>query len=384
MWLISTSRAEHSFFSRPEDVPGGYAILSHVWLPMDLEDTFQKLQGYKERCQENVLMMKSSTRLAPKLPTNPRDLVSSKIRAFLVFAEKDGYAWAWADTCCIDKTSSAELSEAINSMFRYYSLSHTCYVYLSDHGESRRNSLHRSQWHGRGWTLQELVAPKEVVFLSRSWIPLGTKLDLAMMLEEATGIPAPVLRFERSITDMSVAARMSWASKRKTTRVEDEAYCLFGLFGINMPTLYGEGSRAFYRLQEEIMKTSVDTSLFAWGPILREPHPSFGEVVPQMVFTQPEFFLLADSPSRFEGAGSVVFVRFSSHFKPDANVSAIVTHGIWNITYLSKLTSRIAAMLTQPQRSHPMVFVCNCPSLISTISTTSSTCHASGTSSQCI
>ncbi|KAH9924635.1 uncharacterized protein BXZ73DRAFT_91226 [Epithele typhae] len=192
-------------------------------------------------------------------------MVSKKIRDFLIFAKRDGYDWAWADTCCIDKTSSAELTEAINSMFRYYSLAHICYVFLNDVEESQPGaptfgaSFRRSRWHTRGWTLQELLAPREVVFLSR-------------ILKQATGIPKAVLRSDKGITDVSIAARMSWASKRKTTRIEDEAYCLFGRFGVSMPTLYGEGRKAFYRLQEEIMKTSLDLSLFAWGG-LRQDRP---------------------------------------------------------------------------------------------------------------
>ena len=155
-------------------------------------------------------------------------------------------------------------------MYRYYALSDVCYVYLSDvpadcdmtdHG----SEFSESQWHKRGWTLQELLAPKTVMFMSSTWTLLGMKLELAQTLEEITGVGASVLRFDEDVTDVSVAARMSWASTRTTTRVEDEAYCLFGIFGINLPALYGEGRNAFYRLQEEIMRTSVDTSLFAWG-----------------------------------------------------------------------------------------------------------------------
>ena len=203
----------------------------------------------------------------------PRDLLSPKVRGFLEQAEKDGYDWAWADTCCIDKTSSAELSEGINSMFEYYAQSSVCYVYLvgvspgpvdqDPKYDLRDDEFEGHRWHTRGWTLQELLAPKDVRFMSDNWTYIGNKFNLARRLERCTNIPESVLRFEKEITEMCIAERMGWASERKTTRVEDEAYCLFGLFGINMPTLYGEGRNAFYRLQEEILRTSVDTTLFA-------------------------------------------------------------------------------------------------------------------------
>ena len=206
-----------------------------------------------------------------------RDRLSPKIRNFLLAAKSYKLDWAWADTCCIDRTSSAELSEAVNSMFLYYSSSEVCIAYLNDvcptvtQGDMPED-FGRSMWHKRGWTLLELVAPKVVAFMAKDWTHIGTKYQLADAMEKAVEgcPPASVLRFEKEIRDMSVAQRMSWAAGRKTTRVEDEAYCLFGLFDVNMPTLYGEGRNAFYRLQEEIMRTSTDTSLFAWHLDIRQ------------------------------------------------------------------------------------------------------------------
>ena len=159
-------------------------------------------------------------------------------------AEEHGLEWAWADTCCIDKTSSAELTEAINSMFEYYSRSYVCYAYLSDvPGRlSARSDLYWkmqfqfSKWYSRGWTLQELIAPKTLIFMAEDWSRLGTKYELAPLLGDMENMPpTSVLRFEMDFSETSVAQRMSWAARRATTRVEDEAYCLFGLFGINMP-----------------------------------------------------------------------------------------------------------------------------------------------------
>ncbi|KAI0742572.1 heterokaryon incompatibility protein-domain-containing protein [Daedaleopsis nitida] len=255
MWLLDTHTFQLHFFVSPSAVKEGYVILSHVW--DEEEQSFQDLQNIHDRCK--------------KSGENARSLVSPKIRHFCALAVRQGYRWAWIDTCCIDKTSSTELSEAINSMFRYYSLALVCYAYLKDvpaHGDhgTSGSPFRSSRWHTRGWTLQELIAPRIVHFLSSTWEYLGSKADLAPVLRRCTGIPVAVLRLEQRPEDVSVAQRMAWSAKRDTTREEDAAYCLLGLFGINMPTLYGEGKNAFRRLQEEILKNSRDTTLFAWGP----------------------------------------------------------------------------------------------------------------------
>ncbi|KAH9936797.1 heterokaryon incompatibility protein-domain-containing protein [Epithele typhae] len=255
MWLLETARANLVFFPQPEDVPGGYVILSHTWLESEEEETFQKVQKLNPH---------------PSSPPwfNPRDHLTPKIRSFLEFAEDHGYKYAWVDTCCINKESSAELSEGINSMFRYYALSAICYVYLSDvdtDSVKMWEDFRRSRWHRRGWTLQELIASRFVMFYSKEWICLGTKYELAEHLEKSTGISAAILRFEISFTNATIATRISWAAHRRTTRPEDTAYSLFGLFGVNMPTLYGEGQLAFCRLLMEILKTSRDPSIFLLG-----------------------------------------------------------------------------------------------------------------------
>ncbi|EJF57397.1 hypothetical protein DICSQDRAFT_69605, partial [Dichomitus squalens LYAD-421 SS1] len=175
------------------------------------------------------------------------------------------------DTCCIDKSSSAELSEAINSMFYWYRDADVCHVYLfdvdDDDPQMPSSTFRSSRWHTRGWTLQELIAPRYVIFLSKSWHTIGTKVSLANVLTEITGIDLDVL-LQRAPDCLhartSIARRMSWASKRETTRIEDRAYSLLGLFGISMLIIYGEGSDAFQRLQKEILKREKDQSIFAW------------------------------------------------------------------------------------------------------------------------
>ncbi|PIL35281.1 hypothetical protein GSI_02006 [Ganoderma sinense ZZ0214-1] len=182
-------------------------------------------------------------------------------------ALSDGLSLIWIDAPCIDKTSSAELSEAINSMYEWYRLSTICYAFLHDVTEdpyTNPSSFRHSAWHTRGWTLQELIAPAIVVFLSSDWRMLGGKHRLADVLEDATGIDRGILTHSRPLSTVCVARRMFWASKRCTTRKEDEAYCLMGIFGVHIPIIYGEGSKAFIRLQEEILKHIPDQSIFIW------------------------------------------------------------------------------------------------------------------------
>ncbi|KAK4173982.1 putative vegetative incompatibility protein [Triangularia setosa] len=200
----------------------------------------------------------------------------AKIQQTLHLARCRGIDHAWVDTCCIDKTSSAELAEAIRSMYSWYASAQVCFVYLADlepvsaqqSPEEQRQRLEQTlpkcRWFERGWTLQELIAPKNVVFFDREWNERGTKTGLSGILAEITGIPEDLLKGEAKLSDYSVARRMSWASMRETKRVEDMAYCLMGIFNVSMSLIYGEGMEAFYRLQEAIVEESADLSIFVW------------------------------------------------------------------------------------------------------------------------
>ncbi|RSL89393.1 hypothetical protein CDV31_015882 [Fusarium ambrosium] len=240
MRLLNSATLEiKEFFSN--DIPA-YAILSHRWLDgevslKDMHDgTATTKAGYQKikRCCDQAL--------------------------------KDGLGFAWVDTCCIDKTSSAELTESINSMYRWYQNAAVCYAYLADvetTDPSKDASFQESVWFTRGWTLQELIAPVTVEFFNCAWEKIGTKESLKDIISSITNIDAAMLE-GADPDDFSIAKRMSWAAKRTTTRLEDRAYSLLGFFKVNMPMLYGEGERAFIRLQEEIMNISDDQSLFAW------------------------------------------------------------------------------------------------------------------------
>jgi hypothetical protein len=153
-------------------------------------------------------------------------------------------------------------------MYRWYQLADICYAYLTDIPSSEsvwdmnspfdyKGSFVRSNWFNRGWTLQELIAPYFVEFYASDWSYIGSKRSLEDHLARITRISLRVLR-GGSPNLCSTADRMSWAAFRETTRVEDMSYCLLGIFEVNMPLLYGEGERAFLRLQEEVLKVTGD------------------------------------------------------------------------------------------------------------------------------
>ena len=268
-----------------------YAILSHCWGAPKEEMQFKEMEG--------LARMDAATREKILKRSGYQKILGSCIQA-----RKDQLDWVWADTCCINKESSSELSEAINSMFRWYNKSRQCYVYLHDVGDStfpierdddRFTKFNgRPKWFSRGWTLQELVAPSIVHFFNQKWKLIGDKKSLATTLRDITFIPTNVLADGISTNRPSVAQIMSWAADRKTTREEDQAYSLLGLLGVHMPMLYGEGKNAFRRLQEEIIRRSNDQSIFAWGHTWRNGWSTS---------------LLADHPSCFRDCYNIVKVE---------------------------------------------------------------------------
>ncbi|OJJ70456.1 hypothetical protein ASPBRDRAFT_83066, partial [Aspergillus brasiliensis CBS 101740] len=223
-----------------------YAILSHTWVH-DQEVIFED-------------MLSGTAENKPCF---------TKLKKTAEQAATDGFEYVWIDNCCIDKRSSAELSEALNSMYAWYQAASICYAYLSDVPTDVRiqdadSEFARCRWFTRGFTLQELLAPREVVFFSSEWKVIGRKTELYEVLSTITGIGIQYLSQEALLSSASIASRMSWAANRNTSRPEDVAYCLLGIFNIHMPLLYGEGERAYIRLQEEIMRQSDDHSIFAW------------------------------------------------------------------------------------------------------------------------
>lgn len=280
-----------------------YAILSHCW--GDDEVSYEKF-----------------------LATAENDRVGTgweKILKFCEIAGTDGiqfkhyrlghglhtFDWVWIDTCCIDKRSSAELSEAINSMYNWYGLAKVCLVFLPDVHEVSEQDLETmadlqqnevyatysadqmrsSRWFTRGWTLQELVAPQKVAFYNTAYQILGWKHHKTMLrtLNETTRIDQSILLDPYEARHVAIAVRFSWASMRQTSRAEDMSYCLLGLCEVNLPLLYGEGGgRAFQRLQLEIISKSSDDSIFAFDT--NSPHGAY---------------FLANSPAKFANCGDL-------------------------------------------------------------------------------
>lgn len=230
-----------------------YAILSHTWGADSDEVTFDDIQHGAARDK----------------------IGHAKLEFCAEQARKDGIGHFWIDTCCINKASLSELSEAIASMYRWYQNAVKCYVFLADVSSSERDmnggpghiwerSFRSSRWFTRGWTLQELLAPLTVEFFSRERLLLGSKATLRQQIHEITGIPTAALRSKsmvngrsvvngKSLLDFSIEERFAWAEKRQTTKDEDIAYCLFGIFDVQLPVLYGEGrEKAIRRLKKEI------------------------------------------------------------------------------------------------------------------------------------
>lgn len=241
-----------------ESIPP-YAILSHTWGADDDEVTFKDLRKNRGKVKPGYR----------KLSFCGKQAIDNGLKFF------------WIDTCCIDKSSSAELSEAINSMFQWYHKAARCYVYLSDVSTADLcqidRSLKKSKWFTRGWTLQELLAPTSVEFFSYEGNRLGDRESLMLPITEVTGIPVEALQ-GISLSRFSVDARMSWLGTRETKREEDAAYCLLGIFDVSMSPIYGEGrSKAFHRLEREV-RESVYVRSSSQNPFSEPPKRDHGSL----------------------------------------------------------------------------------------------------------
>ena len=263
MRLIDTETLElHEFWG---DAIPEYAILSHTW-----EEGEVTFQDWRNLSTEDKMKKRGYF----------------KVGMACRQAQKHCLKYLWVDTNCIDKSSSAELSEAINSMFSWYQNASVCYVYLSD-VKSMPNEWHsmtddyvkrfyqsmtddyvkhfcQSKWLTRGWTLQELLAPTAMTFFSQDWSQIASRSLLEEAISKTTRISIQYLQGDGQYKYASIAQKMSWIARRSTTRIEDMAYCMLGIFDINMPLLYGEEPKSFTRLQEEIIRTSNDQTIFCW------------------------------------------------------------------------------------------------------------------------
>ncbi|KAK8859634.1 heterokaryon incompatibility protein-domain-containing protein [Apiospora arundinis] len=313
----------------------GYAILSHRWIGED-EVTFAQIGA-----------------LASKLRNGGEDVTKvpqlDKIRGACEVARQQNLQWMWIDNCCINKTSAVEETESINSMFKWYRDAKVCITYLFDvkRGPSWRDddpknalvtgkdgaktvpdvfrsindSNKPSEWFSRGWTLQELLAPRYMQFYDTDWAPLGTKAELADDISAVTGIAARYLTGHTPMQSACIAVKMSWMANRKTTREEDIAYSMLGIFDKYLVPQYGEGgARAFVRLQHALLEFSADESLFAWSM----PHPNAGAEYRLSTavhnkadqWAEAEWGLLAPTPKWFQDGGSLTIQDHLPTTKP--------------------------------------------------------------------
>jgi WD40 repeat protein len=230
-------------FKKDDKVPP-YAILSHTW--QHEEVTFSEIITGSYKSKHGY----------------------RKIRFCAQQAKRDGLEYFWVDTCCINKENTFELRDAINSMFHWYQNAAKCYAYLSDVAIRKRRlctapneevwepAFRASRWFTRGWTLQELLAPRVVQFYSTEWEPLGDRKSLQQHIHEITRIPNSALEGAR-LSQFSVNERLSWNEHRHTELEEDKAYSLLGIFDVYIPPIYGEGiGGAYRRLMHEIKKLS--------------------------------------------------------------------------------------------------------------------------------
>jgi hypothetical protein len=351
MRLLNAATLDFKFFNDDELPP--YSILSHTWGSEEV--CYQELEYVQKRLSltrelhENAVYVAALEAAAALEGLDSAEFIRQragyrKIEQTARLARESGLDWFWVDTCCIDKSSSAELQEAINSMYRWYKISTRCVVVLED-VELHQNSMEqptsvltkdeltvilcKSRWITRGWTLQELLAPSTITFYDAHWKEITTKATSITILSDVTRIPEYVL-VTGDLSRNSIAQKMSWAAKRTTSRVEDVAYSLLGLFDIHMPMLYGERQNAFLRLQEEIIRKSPDDSIFAWTAENGSCSTYRG--------------LFARSPSEFEHShlvlqGNGTFASSNMGLRVEMDIFHVVSHPEDDNLFLGRLSA---------------------------------------------
>jgi hypothetical protein len=342
--LEGNNDGEFSLTEPFADAKPRYAILSHTWGAMAEEVTFRDLID----------------------GTSKTKVGYDKIRFCGEQARRDGLQYFWVDTCCIDKANSSELQEAINSMFNWYHDATKCYVYLSDVSAFDSDENHHfsaSRWFTRGWTLQELIAPQTVEFFSKERCPLGDKKSLEQELHQITGIALEALRGDRPLQEFSVHDRMSWAKNRETTRQEDAAYCLLGIFDMHMPLIYGEGrQKALIRLRKEIQENrqfKTFTSSLNDAPVdLLSTH--FIKRERELGLVRNAHQVSEDSmPTRcaiwgIPGVGKTqLALRYTKLFVEYPTVSAVFWMSCSNVEKLQQGFSRLLNLIGHPDQFKP-------------------------------
>ncbi|KAG0697559.1 WD40-repeat-containing domain protein [Suillus ampliporus] len=271
--LCNRDAQSNAFMESTEHENLLYSLAMHAPLPMEsIEEAVTKYFGWvmlSHRWEGKELLLHD---IQDKVVYNlDPDGTVVKLQKFCELVRDAGYHWAWSDTCCIDQKDPAEVQRSVNSMFTWYRNSALTIVYLSD-VLSESGALADSAWNTRGWTVQEFLAPKIILFYQEDWTlylndhSSNHKKSVTIMkeLEDSTGIDAQFLTaFHPGITD--ARKKLQWASSRVTTFQEDIAYSLFGIFGIPLPVNYGEGKQfALGRLLQEIVAQLGDITALDW------------------------------------------------------------------------------------------------------------------------
>jgi hypothetical protein len=293
----------------PKHIPP-YAILSHTWGAEEDEVTYQDLTNGT-----------GSTKAGYR-----------KIEFCAKQAALDGLEFFWIDTCCINKDSATELQEAISSMFRWYRDSAKCYVYLADVTADSlakdESAFQKSRWFTRGWTLQELLAPNSVEFFSKEGNLLGSKSSRVQELAEITHIPTRALQELNTLSHFSVDQRMMWTEGRDTTREEDMAYSLLGIFDIQMTLLYGEGKeKALRRLLRKIARShEPDQSYLREDVVLQSDQFKFALQTPTILHEVNDHLGFLVDDSNKNGPPDLIAVKRRG--TGDGNIEVNILYGV--------------------------------------------------------
>ena len=302
MRLLNVNTLEFKWFvtGSKEQGPPPYIILSHTWVedevsfeeheawlkarrtdpstPEPDKAGFRKIKEFCRVCREDYHIILEHTFWISRARTYAHKINDPGSELKSIHGSEDmatlseAVEWAWVDACCIDKRSSAELSEAINSMYRWYREAAICVAYLVDTlqlaGDETAENVALSRWWKRGWTLQELIAPVDVHFYNTDWVHFWSRKGHAREITVISSVDEHLLRDSMEIPSKNypIGTILSWAANRETTRIEDRSYSLLGLLDVSMPLLYGEGDKAFARLRDEVLKDSEDPSILVWRP----------------------------------------------------------------------------------------------------------------------
>ncbi|RAR05992.1 HET-domain-containing protein [Stemphylium lycopersici] len=357
---VDTNDTEHKLWYGPDN--GGlrpkYSILSHVWAKEEV--TFQTFDQHKHRLAEHTnsngqygSMRRWGEQDASTIMPSIHKItgVCKQVRAASA-GQNAPINHVWIDTVCINKDDVNETQLAINSMFRWYAEAELCYVYLADVSWNQADSMQQfraSRWFLRGWTLQELLASREVQFYDRDWQYMGSKNDLVGTISEAANIdPQHLLGGFRTA---SLGQKMSWLARRETKHIEDRAYCMLGIFGVFLEPRYGQGGREFTRLQAEIVRTwdenrPFDETLFAWksdsvvSSGLFAPAPMCFQHCSDLIYI-PEYARRRNMRREIGGTTSEGIALHASH---QITIQVPYSHGLPEWVYL--LTCGITAWCT--------------------------------------